>query len=97
MMSAGDETLGPDWRRLEAALTRRLAGAEAEIRSYPSPIPACDAQFNHLLAQRSGIPGEIRRLREAALEAATTADAQRAVEEFVLSCPYLDRSDLLAE
>jgi len=27
----------------------------AEISSYPSPISGCDAQFNHLLAERSKI------------------------------------------
>ena len=26
-----------------------------EITSYPTPISGCDAQFNHLLAQRSQI------------------------------------------
>lgn len=26
-----------------------------EIASYPTPISGCDAQFNHLLAQRSQI------------------------------------------
>ncbi|MEM9045924.1 MAG: hypothetical protein AAGC81_14635 [Pseudomonadota bacterium] len=25
---------------------------DSEIRSYPSPISGCDAQYNHLLAER---------------------------------------------
>jgi hypothetical protein len=25
---------------------------DAEIRSYPTPISGCDAQYNHLLAER---------------------------------------------
>lgn len=47
---------------------RNLADArdalDAEIRDYPTPVAGCDAQYNHLLAER-------RRAREAlrALEA----------------------------
>ena len=33
-------------------LRRAKAAVEAEIRAYPRPISGCDAQFNHLLAQR---------------------------------------------
>ena len=37
-----------------ARATLRRAGAEldAEIRDYPTPIAGCDAQYNHLLAER---------------------------------------------
>jgi len=38
-------------RRLNDA--RRLLNAE--ISSYPTPISGCDAQFNHLLAERQKI------------------------------------------
>jgi hypothetical protein len=31
----------------------------AAIRSYPSPIPACDAQFNHLLEKRTRLATEL--------------------------------------
>ncbi|KPJ77825.1 MAG: hypothetical protein AMJ54_06565 [Deltaproteobacteria bacterium SG8_13] len=30
-----------------------------QIGSYPSPIPACDAQFNYLLEKRTRISGEL--------------------------------------
>ena len=43
-----------------AALRETLARLDAEIRSYPTPIPRCDAQFNHLLEERD----RIRRLLE---------------------------------
>jgi hypothetical protein len=46
----------------QKALDRaRLALAEArrdiidEMRSYPTPVSGCDAQYNHLIAQRSAI------------------------------------------
>ncbi|MEZ4676912.1 MAG: hypothetical protein R2932_22085 [Caldilineaceae bacterium] len=32
----------------------------AEIRAYPPPIPACDAQYNYLLEQRAAILRELR-------------------------------------
>lgn len=33
-----------------------------EIRSYPPPIPACDAQFNYLLEKRTTLSRELDRL-----------------------------------
>lgn len=36
----------------------------SEIRHYPPPIPACDAQFNYLLEKRDRISVEIRRLQQ---------------------------------
>ena len=38
----------------QALETARYALAQ-EITTYPTPISGCDAQFNHLLAQRSQI------------------------------------------
>jgi hypothetical protein len=35
-----------------ATLERAKRAIDAEIRAYPRPISGCDAQFNHLLAQR---------------------------------------------
>jgi hypothetical protein len=43
-----------------AALRETLARLDAEIRAYPTPIPRCDAQFNHLMEERD----RIRRLLE---------------------------------
>jgi hypothetical protein len=51
-----------------AALRETLARLDAEIRAYPTPIPRCDAQFNHLIEERD----RIRRLLEEA-----TAQAAR--------------------
>jgi len=48
-------------------------GLDAEIRDYPRPISGCDAQYNHLLAER-------RRVHEAlaALEAEVHIPTPRA-------------------
>ena len=40
------------------ALTALRVALDDEIRTYPTPISGCDAQFNHLLAER-------RRVRDA--------------------------------
>ena len=45
--------------RLEAERLR----VQREITSYPAPIPACDAYFNHLLEQRAMICEELARMR----------------------------------
>ena len=39
-------------RPVTTDLRRLRAEVAAEITGYPTPIAGCDAQFNHLLAQR---------------------------------------------
>ena len=48
-----------DRRLLLEEEKRRL---DAEIRAYPTPIPRCDAQFNHLFERRAEIVRELERL-----------------------------------
>lgn len=47
-------------RCLESEMVR----IREEIHRYPAPIPACDAQFNHLLESREALSSTITRLRE---------------------------------
>lgn len=49
--------------RSELAQARRLLNDE--ISNYPSPIAGCDAQFNHLLAERQKVLAAIRSLDDA--------------------------------
>ena len=51
-----------DRRRLLEEEKRRL---DAEIRAYPTPIPRCDAQFNHLFERREEMVRELERLDNA--------------------------------
>ncbi|MEO1201008.1 MAG: hypothetical protein AAFX39_17595 [Pseudomonadota bacterium] len=44
-------------------LRAELAAIEAEIKAYPTPIPGCDAQFNHLLERRAEIGRALARGR----------------------------------
>jgi hypothetical protein len=74
-----------DWGWVEARLRERLDAIEEEIRGYPMPIPACDAQYNHLLEQRTALALEIGRAREAARGTGPDPDA------FLAGCPYLEQ------
>ncbi|HEX9810133.1 MAG TPA: hypothetical protein VGC25_11130 [Alphaproteobacteria bacterium] len=73
--------IAPDWAALRLRLETLMAAVEAEIRDYPPPIPACDAQFNHLLELRRLIPAELARLEAAAADGFLTVDA------FILTSP----------
>ena len=46
--------------RAELLAAHRLISGE--IRDYPTPISGCDAQFNHLLAERQRISGAMAQL-----------------------------------
>jgi hypothetical protein len=35
---------------------------DEEIRNYPTPIPRCDAQFNHLFDRRAAIVRQLEQL-----------------------------------
>ena len=61
-----------------------------EIRHYPTPITACDQQFNYLLEVQANISGELRRLRGLFDELPTGGDAIGLIEEFVRSSSCLD-------
>lgn len=55
----------------------------AEIRTYPTPIPRCDAQFNHLYEQLGRLSRD--------LDAIEGAASERAVAEtFLASGPYTE-------
>lgn len=56
---------------------RRLA---EEIRSYPTPIPRCDAQFNHLYEQQARLARDLDRIEP----------TRESIEHFIASRPYTD-------
>jgi hypothetical protein len=61
------------------AVRKRLA---EEIRSYPTPITRCDAQFNHLYEQQARLARELDRIGgDGTVEA---------IERFLASAPYCD-------
>ena len=70
-----------DWITLRATLEALQQSAVEEIRAYPFPIPACDAQFNRLLELRRLLPNELARLD------ALSKDANATVAAFVRTSP----------
>ncbi len=78
---AGDS----EWDVLQFRLTQLREAVAAEIRAYPAPIPACDAQYNHLLERRTALAAAL-----ASLDAARETGAATA-EEFRASTPLLAR------
>ncbi len=52
--------------RIRALLEDERQRLQTEIRSYPTPIPRCDQQFNHLIARRELVGSDLARLDAAA-------------------------------
>ena len=67
-----------DWEALRARLERMQETVAAEIRAYPAPIPACDAQYNHLLERRGALSEALARLDAARKDGAGPAPSLRA-------------------
>jgi hypothetical protein len=57
----------------------------AEIRNYPPPIPACDAQFNYLLEQRARIEQELSQLDALQKEDPAHHGHRDVLDEFIQS------------
>jgi hypothetical protein len=81
--------LAPMWQEIAGDLERRRQALAAEIRDYPTPIPRCDAQFNHLYEQ------QVRLARDRERWGALAADGNYAkiVAEFIRSAPYTDDAE----
>jgi hypothetical protein len=56
---------------------------DQEIGDYPTPIPRCDAQFNHLLEQRTRLSRLLTRLRVPAVEGLVVADYLELIRAFL--------------
>lgn len=54
------------WTELQNLLEQERVRVQEEIASYPPPITACDAQFNHLLEQRTRISRALTRMADLA-------------------------------
>ncbi len=52
------------WLEIKTSLEEKRNLINEEIRNYPPPIPACDAQFNYLLEERARLTMELNRLQE---------------------------------
>ena len=51
-------------QRARYALEAARGELDSEIRAYPTPISGCDAQYNHLLAERRRVHAALIALGE---------------------------------
>ena len=62
------------WAELRNLLEQERVRVQEEIASYPPPITACDAQFNHLLEQRTRVARELTRMANLAQTPSSEAE-----------------------
>jgi hypothetical protein len=78
------------WKLALDDLNRRKQLLAEEIRSYPTPIPRCDAQFNHLYEQQARLARELDRIDALAEKKPGLTDYVELIGRFVASAPYTD-------
>jgi hypothetical protein len=81
------------WNEIVLHLEDRRRALAAEIRNYPTPIPRCDAQFNHLYEQQSRLARELDRIGALPGKSLKREDCVGLIERFIASAPYTDDGD----
>lgn len=84
------ERLTSTCRALRGHLDRVRRAVDAEIATYPTPIPRCDAQFNHLYEQRSRLVPVLARLDDALGSAPEMRGLAGVLLEFSRHDPFED-------
>jgi hypothetical protein len=77
------------WTAISEHLESEMRRVHDEIRNYPAPIPACDAQFNYLLEQREALSSELARVREFMHDDTGSGNARNSVDTFLKTSTYL--------
>ena len=80
------------WQAVRDCLEARQRALRAQINAYPPPIPACDAQFNHLLDQRRALAEELRDLD--ALRPALTTRGEDVLAAFLRTSQFVGRDSV---
>jgi hypothetical protein len=78
------------WNNIRTHLVNERRRIQQEISTYPSPITACDQQFNYLLEERSRISQELARLHKALEEGQKSGEPMKFLVEFVRPSSCLD-------
>lgn len=85
-----DDLIQSAWQDVAGCLDLEKKRLYEELRNYPTPITACDQQFNYLLERQANIAGELRRMQEAGNETAGQGEAVEQIKEFVRSLNCID-------
>ena len=86
--SAGLRVLTAFKNQLEEAKIR----VNKEIGNYPSPIPACDVQFNYLLEERSKISVALQRVDTLLTKCQTEIVEIESIEQLIKTSNQIDGS-----
>ena len=78
------------WNEIRHHLEDLRHSLAAEIRNYPTPIPRCDAQFNHLYKQQSRLVRDLDQIGALTGNNAKRGDIIESIRQFVASAPYTD-------
>jgi len=78
------------WLEIKTFLEAKKNRIYDEILNYPPPIPACDVQFNHLLAERARLTAELNRLQDLSRQATNETEAAQLLKAFITSCEDID-------
>lgn len=78
------------WEKIQEHLENERHRVSEEIMNYPTPIPACDAQFNYLLEERTRIAEELERLQALSRESLTPKANLKRIDEFIASSNYIN-------
>ena len=78
------------WESIREHLKNERHRVNEEIKNYPTPIPACDAQFNYLLEERASIAEELDRLEALSRDSLTRRDHIKFIGEFIASSNYIN-------
>ena len=81
---------------IKCHLERRKEEIYSEIKSYPSPIPACDAQFNYLLELRNAVADELSQVRSLLNGGNEASDPIHKVVSFISGSTLLHRRTKMA-
>lgn len=78
------------WKHIKQHLEAEKLRIFQEIRQYPPPIPACDVQFNSLLAERATILQELGYVEEILKQRLTGKDTIDLLDDFISASPYVN-------
>ena len=77
------------WREIRIRLEEQKALLYEELKNYPSPITACDQQFNYLLETQASVARELAQLPQP-VDGQAGQDSIEAVEAFLLTSRCVD-------
>lgn len=88
--SKSGERLAAAWQEIRSCLERHRERIYAQIKDYPTPITACDQQFNYLLDERTSVCRELDLLKSAAEGCSLDGDRVDRIQAFIDSSGYVD-------